>query len=210
MPRIPQHAVTGTESAGPSPSGGDTVAEDLKLRATIMDAEQMRRVIRRMAGEIVENSRGVEHLLLVGIRTRGVPLAEALAKEIERMEGKKVRQGVLDITLYRDDLSTVGPQPVVKETHLPGGSIEGATVVLCDDVLYTGRTVRAALDHLNDYGRPKAVRLAVLVDRGHRELPVQADVVGERVPTAPNEVIEVSFPQTDGEERVRIMEMVDE
>lgn len=182
------------------------MAENLKEKTTILDAEQMRRVVRRMAGEIVENSRGVEQLILVGIRTRGVPLANALAEEIERMEGKKVRQGVLDITLYRDDLSTVAPQPVVKETHLPGGSIEDDTVVLCDDVLYTGRTVRAALDHLTDYGRPKAVRLAVLVDRGHRELPIQADVVGESVPTAPNEVIEVSFQETDGDERVRIME----
>jgi len=179
---------------------------NLKEKTTILDAEQMQRVIRRMAGEIVENSRGVDQLLLVGIRTRGVPLANALAKEIERMEGKKVRQGVLDITLYRDDLSTVAPQPLVKETHLPGGSIEDTTVVLCDDVLYTGRTIRAALDHLTDYGRPRAVRLAVLIDRGHRELPIQADVVGEHVPTAPNEVIEVSFQETDGEERVRIME----
>lgn len=191
---------------GPPGTQGDTVTEDLKEKTTIMDAEQMRRVIRRMAGEIVENSRGVDHLMLVGIRTRGVPLAEALAAEIERMEGKKVPLGVLDITLYRDDLSLVAPQPLVKETRLPGGSIEGATVVLCDDVLYTGRTVRAALDHLTDYGRPRAVRLAVLVDRGHRELPIRADVVGESVPTAPDEVIEVSFDSTDGEQRVRILE----
>lgn len=182
------------------------MAETLIPKTTILDARQMGRVIRRMAGEILENSRGTENLILVGIRTRGVPLAEALAKEIEAMEGEPVLQGVLDITLYRDDLSTVAPQPVVKETHLPEGSIEGRTVVLCDDVLYTGRTVRAALDHLTDYGRPRAVRLAVLVDRGHRELPIQADVVGETVPTAPHEVIEVAFESTDGEEWVRIME----
>lgn len=183
---------------------------NLRSKTTIMDAQQMRRVIRRMAGEIVEGSRGTRELVLVGIRTRGVPLARALGEAIQKLEGTEVPQGTLDITLYRDDLSTVAPQPVVKETHLPNGSIEGCTVVLCDDVLYTGRTVRAALDHLVDWGRPRAVRLAVLVDRGHRELPIQADVVGEFVPTAPNEVIEVSFQSTDGEDRVRIMELVDE
>lgn len=185
-----------------------TVAEGFKLKTEILDAEQMQRVIRRMAGEIVERNRGVDHLLLVGIRTRGVPLAEALAREIESMEGKTVPQGVLDITLYRDDLSTIAPQPVVKETHLP--PIDDVTVVLCDDVLYTGRTVRAALDHLADYGRPKAVQLAVLVDRGHRELPIQADVVGESVPTSAHEVVDVAFPATDdGQERVRILERTD-
>lgn len=184
------------------------MAEQLKPKTEILDADQMQRVMRRMAGEIVERNRGVDRLLLVGIRTRGVPLAEALAREIESMEGKAVPQGVLDITLYRDDLSTVAPQPVVKETHLP--PIEGVTVVLCDDVLYTGRTVRAALDHLNDYGRPRSVQLAVLVDRGHRELPIQADVVGESVPTSAQEVVEVAFRATDdGEEHVRILERID-
>jgi len=181
------------------------VAENLIPKTTILDADQMRRVIRRMAGEIVEGSRGVDRLLLVGIRTRGVPLAEALAGEIERMEGQRVPLGILDITLYRDDLSTVAPNPQVKETHLPG-RIDDVTVVLCDDVLFTGRTVRAALDHLLDYGRPKAVRLAVLIDRGHRELPIQADVVGETVPTSHHELIEVRFRAVDGEDRVRIME----
>ena len=180
--------------------------QNLNPKATILDARQMQRVVRRMAGEIVERNRGVDELLLVGIRTRGVPLAQALAREIERMEGKAVPQGILDITLYRDDLSTVAPNPVVKETHLP--SIDDVTVVLCDDVLYTGRTVRAALDHLNDYGRPRAVQLAVLIDRGHRELPIQADVVGEVVPTSRHEVVEVAFESTDGDDHVRIMERV--
>jgi pyrimidine operon attenuation protein/uracil phosphoribosyltransferase len=181
------------------------VADNLTEKASILDKEQMRRVIRRMAGEIVERNRGLARLMLVGIRTRGVPLAEALADEIQRMEGSEVPMGTLDITLYRDDLSTIAPQPVVKETHFPG-SIDGWTIVLCDDVLYTGRTVRAALDHLVDYGRPKAVQLAVLIDRGHRELPIQADVVGESVPTRADEVIEVAFAATDGEDRVRILE----
>jgi pyrimidine operon attenuation protein/uracil phosphoribosyltransferase len=166
----------------------------------------MRRVVRRMAGEIVELNRGVERLVLVGIVTRGVPLAEALAAEIERAEGQAVPIGRLDITLYRDDLSTVAPQPLVKATHLPV-AIDGWTIVLTDDVLYTGRTVRAALDHLVDYGRPRAVQLAVLIDRpGHRELPIQADVVGERVPTHADEVVEVHFQSTDGEDKVRILE----
>jgi pyrimidine operon attenuation protein/uracil phosphoribosyltransferase len=176
-------------------------------KTTLLDAQQMARVIRRMAGEIVERNRGIKDLLLVGIRTRGVPLAEALAAEIERMEGQKVPLGILDITLYRDDLSMIGgagAQPLVKATHLPR-QIDGCIVVLCDDVLYTGRTVRAALDHLVDYGRPRAVQLAVLIDRGHRELPIQADVVGKTVPTAQNESVEVHFQAIDGDEQVRLL-----
>jgi len=173
---------------------------------TILDAQQMARILRRMAGEIVERNRGASDLILVGIRTRGVPLAEALAAEIARMEGHEVPLGTLDITLYRDDLSTIALQPLVKETHLPR-SIDGCLVVLCDDVLYTGRTVRAALDHLVDYGRPRAVQLAVLVDRGHRELPIQADVVGKTVPTARDETVEVSFTATDGTDQVRLLKL---
>jgi pyrimidine operon attenuation protein / uracil phosphoribosyltransferase len=182
------------------------VASEPTPKTLLLDAEQMGRVIRRMAGEIVERNRGVSDLLLVGIRTRGVPLAEAMAAEIERMERHKVPLGILDITLYRDDLSTVGPQPLVKGTTLPL-PIDGCLVVLCDDVLYTGRTVRAALDHLVDYGRPRAVQLAVLVDRGHRELPIQADIVGMTVPTTQEQIVEVSFPATDdGREQVVVVE----
>ena len=181
------------------------MAKNLTPKNTILDAKQMARIIRRMAGEIIESHKDLSDLLLVGIRTRGVPLAEKIAAEIERMEGVKVPVGILDITLYRDDLSTIAAQPQVKGTHLPR-PIDDCVVVLCDDVLYTGRTVRAALDELIDYGRPRKVQLAVLIDRGHRELPIQADVVGKKVPTAQDEVIEVSFEATDGTEQVRILE----
>jgi pyrimidine operon attenuation protein/uracil phosphoribosyltransferase len=165
--------------------------------------------MRRMAGEILELNGGTDRLILIGIRTRGVPLAEAIASEIETMEGVKVPVGVLDITLYRDDLSTIAPQPVVKATHFPT-NLSDNHLVLCDDVLYTGRTIRAALDALIDFGRPRSVKLAVLVDRGHRELPIQADVVGKSVPTSAAEVVETRFDVTDGEEFVVIMELVEE
>ena len=158
-----------------------------------------------MAVEIVEKNGGVEGLVLVGIRTRGVPLAENMAAQIQATEGQAVPLGVLDITLYRDDLSTIAPQPLVKESRLPG-PVGGATLVLCDDVLYTGRTIRAAMDALMDYGRPRAVQLAVLIDRGHRELPIQADVVGERCATTESEVIKVYFDETDGEQQVLLLD----
>lgn len=175
-------------------------------KRTLLDAEQMHRVIRRMAGELVERNRGTRNLILIGIRTRGVPLAERLGREIAAMEGHQVPLGVLDITLYRDDLSSIGPQPVVKETQFPR-PIDGQTVILCDDVLYTGRTVRAALDALMDYGRPRAVELAVVVDRGWRELPIQADLVGLTVETTATEIIQVAFAETDGGlELVRVLE----
>ncbi len=170
---------------------------------TILDSQQMRRILRRMAGELVEKNPDIEDLLMVGIRTRGVPMAERLAAEIEAMEGIEVPMGILDITLYRDDLSTIAPQPVVKETRLPG-SIDGKTVVLCDDVLYTGRTIRAALDALVDFGRPRSVQLAVLIDRGERELPIQADVVGRTVTVEEGRQVEVRFEAIDGDERVLV------
>ncbi len=162
-----------------------------------------------MAGEIAEAQRGIEELMLIGIRTRGVPLAEALADEIERSEGRRPPLGTLDITLYRDDLSLVAPKPVVKESHFPE-PIQDRVLVLCDDVLYTGRTIRAALDALLDFGRPRAVKLAVLVDRGWRELPIQADVVGRKVPTSASEVIKVSFASTDGSDMVQILDRANE
>jgi len=175
----------------------------LVAKATILDAEEMRRIVRRMAGELAESLKGIEEMMLVGIRTRGVPLAERLADELERLEGERPPIGTLDITLYRDDLSLVAPKPVVRGTDFPD-DIQERTLVLCDDVLYTGRTVRAALDALLEFGRPRAVRLAVLVDRGWRELPIQADVVGRKVPTAASEVIKVSFEETDGATKVLI------
>lgn len=170
-------------------------------RRRLLDSRQMARVIRRMAGEVVEREGGVQDLVLIGIRTRGVEVAARLAQEIAAMEGAAPPSGTLDITLYRDDLSTIAPQPLVKASDIPC-AIEGRVVVLCDDVLYTGRTVRAALDALMDYGRPRAVRLAVLVDRGHRELPVQGDFIGLSVETALDDLVEVAFPGTDGREEV--------
>jgi pyrimidine operon attenuation protein/uracil phosphoribosyltransferase len=178
---------------------------NLVAKATILDAAEMARILRRMAGEIVEAHRGVDGLMLIGIRTRGVPIAEAFADEIERAEGVRPPIGILDITLYRDDLSLVAPKPVVKESRFPV-DIDGRVLVLCDDVLYTGRTVRAALDALVDFGRPKAVRLAVLVDRGWRELPIHADFTGRKVPTSAHEVIKVSFEETDGVSKVQILD----
>jgi pyrimidine operon attenuation protein/uracil phosphoribosyltransferase len=178
---------------------------NLAAKATILDAAEMARILRRMAGEIVESHGGVEGLMIVGIRTRGLPMAEVFCAEIERLEGKRPPLGILDITLYRDDLSLVAPKPVVKESHFPE-DLEGKVLVLCDDVLYTGRTVRAALDALIDFGRPRAVRLAVLIDRGWRELPIQADFVGRKVPTSASEVIKVSFESTDGISQVQILD----
>ena len=165
----------------------------------------MNRAIRRMAIEVVEKNRGLDDLMIVGIRSRGVPIGERMAREIEQMEGQAISFGILDITLYRDDLTTIAPQPVVKPTKLPE-SIDDKNVVLVDDVLYTGRTIRSALDALIDFGRPKRVTLAVLIDRGHRELPIHADIIGKTVPTDANEVIKVKLTETDGEDEVLIME----
>lgn len=165
----------------------------------------MNRAIRRMAIEVVEKNRGLEELMIVGIRSRGVPIGERMAAEIEQMEGQPVPFGILDITLYRDDLTTIAPNPVVKPTKFPE-PINDKVIVLVDDVLYTGRTVRSALDALIDFGRPKRVMLAVLIDRGHRELPIHADVIGKTVPTDADEVIKVKLAETDGEDEVLIME----
>lgn len=176
---------------------------DVKKR--LLDGARMRRAIQRMAIEIVEKNRGTHELIIIGIRSRGVPIAERICEQIEQTEGTKVPMGILDITLYRDDLTTIAPQPVIKPTKFPE-PIDDKVVVLVDDVLYTGRTVRAALDALIDFGRPKAVQLAVLIDRGHRELPVHADVVGKVVPTDKKEVIKVKLVETDGEDEVLLME----
>ena len=178
----------------------------VREKAEIIDAEGLRRIITRIAHEIVERNKGTEDLVLVGVRRRGVPLAERIAAKIAEFESKSVPQGCLDITLYRDDLSQVGPQPIVGGTEIPV-DLTGKVVVLVDDVLYTGRTVRAAMDAIMDLGRPRAVQLAVIVDRGHRELPVRADFVGKNVPTSKKEIIGVRVKEIDHEDCVVIKEM---
>ena len=185
------------------------MAEEIKLveKSRIMDNARMKRAISRLASEIVEENQGAKDLYLVGIRRRGVPIAERIVEKIEALEGVRPLYGILDITLYRDDLSTVGAKPVVNRTDLPG-DIENRNIVLIDDVLYTGRTIRAALDQLIDFGRPRRVQLAVLIDRGkeHRELPIQADYIGKLVPTKKSEIIKVMLQEFDEEEGVVIVE----
>lgn len=177
-------------------------------KAKILDSTQIRRALTRISHEIVESNKGTEDLLLVGIRTRGVPLARRLAVNIEEIEGVTVPVGVLDISLYRDDLTAVAEQPVLNRTMIPV-DVTGKIVVLVDDVLFTGRTARAALDAIMDLGRPSRIQLAVLIDRGHRELPIRADYVGKNLPTSTKEIVAVRLEETDEEERVVIMEHPD-
>src|SRR5450759_1304357 len=169
----------------------------------IMTAEEVRRATVRISHEIVEKQAGTQGLALVGIQRRGVPLARRIADAIEEHERVRVPVGALDITFYRDDLSLVAQQPIVKGTDLPF-DLNGTTIVLVDDVLYTGRTVRCAMDALIDFGRPRAIRLAVLIDRGHRELPIRADHVGKNVPTSREEIVKVHVVETDGRDEVSI------
>ncbi|MFA7467036.1 MAG: bifunctional pyr operon transcriptional regulator/uracil phosphoribosyltransferase PyrR [Desulfotomaculaceae bacterium] len=176
-----------------------------KQKARIMDSDGIRRVITRIAHEIIERNRGTGDLVLIGIRRRGVPLARRLADRIREIEGSLVSVGVLDITLYRDDLTTMGHQPIVRQTEVTF-SIDGKRVVLVDDVLFTGRTIRAALDAIIDLGRPRYIQLAALVDRGHRELPIRADYVGKNVPTSHREEVAVRLIETDEIDEVVIME----
>ncbi|MDM7916563.1 MAG: bifunctional pyr operon transcriptional regulator/uracil phosphoribosyltransferase PyrR [Candidatus Eisenbacteria bacterium] len=178
----------------------------IRDRAVIAEEEEVRRAIQRIAHEIVERNKGVENLALIGIRRRGVPLAERIREAIRRIENSEVPLGILDITLYRDDLRTISPQPIVHSTELPF-SVDDKNLILVDDVLFTGRTVRAALGALMDYGRPRSIQLAVLVDRGHRELPIRADYVGRNVPTSQREVVAVLVKEMDGEDRIVIEEM---
>ena len=176
-------------------------------KSKIMDSARMKRALSRLASEIVEENQGADDLYIVGIRRRGGPLAERIAEKIEQLEGEKPLYGIIDITLYRDDLSTVGANPIVNRTELDA-DIEDKKVVLVDDVLYTGRTIRAALDQLMDFGRPRKVQLAVLIDRGreHRELPIQADFIGKVVPTKRAEIIKVMLKEYDDVEAVGIFE----
>lgn len=168
-----------------------------------MDERGISRAISRISHEIIEKNKGVDNVVIIGIRRRGVPLAERIARKVQEVEGRNLPLGVLDITLYRDDLSNIASQPVVHKTEIPF-DITGKKVVLVDDVLFTGRTVRAALDALIDLGRPQMIQLAVLIDRGHRELPIRADYVGKNVPTSRNEVIKVKLREVDDEDCVVI------
>jgi pyrimidine operon attenuation protein/uracil phosphoribosyltransferase len=173
--------------------------------APVIDADRMSRALTRIAHEILERNRGTNELALVGIRTRGVPLARRIARSLKDINGDDVPTGALDITLYRDDLmrQPVGPQPVVRRTEIPF-SIDDRRILLVDDVLYTGRTIRAALDALIDFGRPRAIQLVVLVDRGHRELPIKADYVGKNLPTSPRQSVQVRLQEIDGLDEVTI------
>jgi pyrimidine operon attenuation protein/uracil phosphoribosyltransferase len=181
------------------------LSEELTRKARILDADRIGRMVDRMAHEIAERQKDLPGLALIGIRTRGVPLANRLAARLSGLVKQSFPVGTLDITLYRDDLSTVAPQPLLKKTEIDF-DLNGRTVLLCDDVLYTGRTIRAALDGVIDLGRPRAIRLAVLIDRGHREFPIEANYVGKSVPTANREVIQVMFQETDGADEVWILE----
>jgi pyrimidine operon attenuation protein/uracil phosphoribosyltransferase len=180
-------------------------APALRPKLELMDAPRMRRTLARMAHEIVERHPDMKGVALVGVRSRGVPLARRLARLLKEATGVEPAVGALDITLYRDDFTTIAAQPVAKGTHIPF-SIDGRTVVLVDDVLYTGRTVRAALDQLIDFGRPARIELAVVVDRGHRELPIRADYVGRTLTTTREEAVQVLLEEEDGKDGVLLLE----
>ncbi|MGH7351383.1 MAG: bifunctional pyr operon transcriptional regulator/uracil phosphoribosyltransferase PyrR [Candidatus Methylomirabilales bacterium] len=177
-------------------------------KAQLMDATAIQRVLTRVAHEIVEKNKGTADLVLIGLRSRGVDLARRLSQRLKEIDGVDVPVGALDITLYRDDLGKGGPQPAVRRTEIPF-SIENKKVILVDDVLYTGRTIRAAMDGLMDLGRPRTLQLAVLVDRGHRELPIRADYVGKNVPTARTEQVQVMLQEEDGVDRVVILDHIE-
>jgi len=180
----------------------------LREKGRLMSASEIDRTLVRLAHQIVEKTNASEGLALVGIKRRGIPLAERLAVLIGGIVKRPIATGVLDIQFYRDDLSTADVRPVVKSGEI-GFDVNGRDVILCDDVLYTGRTIRAALDALFDHGRPRCVQLAVLIDRGHRELPIEATYVGKHVPTSSREIIEVKFREVDNDEQVLLVEKVD-
>ncbi len=177
----------------------------MREKAQLMDEKAIGRAITRVSHEIIERNKGIEDVVLVGIKTRGVPIADRISKKIEQIEGSKINTGEIDITLYRDDLKEVDVDPIINGSNI-NFNIDDKTVVLVDDVLYTGRTVRSALDAIMDIGRPKSIQLAVLVDRGHRELPIRADYVGKNVPTSKNEIISVKLDEVDKEDSVTIKE----
>ena len=183
-------------------------AMQVREKAQIMDGAAIQRVLTRVAHEIVEKNKGTADLVLIGLRSRGVDLARRLSQRLKEIDGVDVPVGALDITLYRDDLGKGGPQPAVRRTEI-SFSIENKKVILVDDVLYTGRTIRAAMDGLMDLGRPRTIQLAVLVDRGHRELPIRADYVGKNVPTAQTEQVQVMLQEEDGVDRVVILDHIE-
>ncbi|MDP3704229.1 MAG: bifunctional pyr operon transcriptional regulator/uracil phosphoribosyltransferase PyrR [Candidatus Omnitrophota bacterium] len=185
----------------PQPIGGAFFVPSFREKAKVLDGEAIRRALIRIAHEIVEHRKGTEDLALIGIRTRGALLAQRLAMEIGAVDGHPVPVGILDITLYRDDLSLIAPNPVVHATDIPF-DVTDLHLVLVDDVLFTGRTIRAALNAISDLGRPKSIQLAVLVDRGHRELPIRADYVGKNIPTGLQERVEVRLNELDEKEEV--------
>ncbi len=185
--------------------GSTMFTSDYKIKVVIMDEKSLNRTLSRLAHQIVESNRGVENLVFVGILTRGVQLANRLIEKIEPIEGRQLPLGMLDITFYRDDMLRSLKKPRVQKTEIPF-DIDGKAVVLVDDVLYTGRTVRAALDALMDFGRPARIQLAVLIDRGHRELPIKADFVGQEVKTTAGEEVRVKLKNVDGEDGVYLVE----
>lgn len=193
----------------PNVPAAETPLRRMVEKARIMSDVDMRRAISRLSHEVLERNGGPDGIVIAGIRTRGQFLAERIVRKIHEVEGVRVPLGILDITLYRDDLQTVAKQPVVRSTKIPV-SIVDKHVVLVDDVLYTGRTVRAAMDELIDFGRPRTIQLAVLVDRGHRELPIRADFVGKNVPTSHLEIVKVQFQEVDGEDSVLVCELEEE
>ncbi len=180
----------------------------LKEKGRLMSPSEIERTLVRLAHEIVEKNEGAANIGLIGIKRRGVPLAERIGKLIAGIEKRPIDTGVLDISFYRDDLSTQGPRPVVTPGAI-GFDVNGRDIILMDDVLYTGRTIRAALDALFDHGRPKSVQLLVLIDRGHRELPIQATYTGRNVPTSSREIIEVKLDEIDGQEQVLLVEVAE-
>jgi len=177
---------------------------EFKVKPKVLDAEGIKRTLKRISHEIVEKNQGVKDLVIIGIRSRGAFLAERIAENIKEIEGKEVPVGALDITLYRDDLSEIAQQPVVHSTDIDF-DVSGKKIILVDDVLFTGRTVRCALDELIDFGRPANIQLAVLIDRGHRELPIRPDFVGKNIPTSQKESVEVKLKETDKAEEVNIL-----
>ena len=182
--------------------------QNLRVKGRLMSASEIERTLVRLAHEIVEKNDGAGNVGLIGIKRRGVPLAERIAVLIEKIEKSPVDTGVLDISFYRDDLTTSGPRPTVNKSDI-GFDVNGRDIILMDDVLYTGRTIRAALDALFDHGRPKSVQLLVLIDRGHRELPIQATFTGRSIPTSSREIIEVKLKEVDGDEQVLLVELAE-